>query len=217
LERERKALLLNPIISIHPVQKNIEDREDNFFYIWIMWNVYRHIRLDKNEPFYIGIGKTKYRAKSKYNRSIFWHRIVSKTDYEIDILFDNLTWEQAKEKEKEFIKLYGRKDLGNGSLVNMTDGGDGSSGLSIPRNEEWIEKISKSQKGKKKDPKVVEKARITRWGKDYQPEYKKIKEKKTQKGRVFSEEHKLKLSLSRKGMKFSEEHRKNLSLAKLKK
>jgi hypothetical protein len=34
----------------------------------------------------------------------------------------------ANHKEKEFIQLYGRKDLGLGELVNMTDGGDGTIG-----------------------------------------------------------------------------------------
>ena len=72
-----------------------------------MYVVYRHIRLDKNQPFYIGIGNEKG-AYSKHGRSNFWKRIVEKTDYEVEILFENLTSEQAKEKEIEFIKLYGR-------------------------------------------------------------------------------------------------------------
>lgn len=90
--------------------------------------VYRHIRLDKNEPFYIGIGSdsTYYRANKKSQRNIHWKRIVSKTKYSIDILIDDLTWDEACEKEKEFISLYGRKDLNKGCLVNMTDGGDGT-------------------------------------------------------------------------------------------
>jgi hypothetical protein len=90
--------------------------------------VYRHIRLDKNEPFYIGIGKEIERAYNKKDRSGFWKLITKKTDYEVQILFDDLTWEEACEKEKEFIALYGRKDLGTGILCNMTDGGDGTLG-----------------------------------------------------------------------------------------
>lgn len=90
--------------------------------------VYRHIRLDKNEPFYIGIGSdsTYYRAKDKRSRNKYWKHITSNTNYEIEILFDNLSWDDAKIKEKEFISLYGRKDLKTGCLVNMTDGGDGT-------------------------------------------------------------------------------------------
>lgn len=90
--------------------------------------VYRHIRLDKNEPFYIGIGSSKYynRAYRHKSRSDFWKRVANKGGHEVEILMDDLTWEQACEKEKEFIKLYGRVDLKTGCLVNMTDGGDGT-------------------------------------------------------------------------------------------
>ena len=50
--------------------------------------VYRHIRLDKNEVFYIGIGNdSNYkRSKIKANRSVYWKNIVNKTFYEIEIL-----------------------------------------------------------------------------------------------------------------------------------
>lgn len=90
--------------------------------------VYRHIRLDKDEPFYIGIGSdsTYYRAKDKRSRNKYWKHITNNTNYEIEILFDDLSWDDAKIKEKEFISLYGRKDLNKGCLVNMTDGGDGT-------------------------------------------------------------------------------------------
>lgn len=87
--------------------------------------VYRHIRLDKNEPFYIGIGKTINRAYSHRDRNIYWKRIVEHTDYEVEIIFEDISWDDACKKEIEFIKLYGRKDLHEGTLVNMTDGGEG--------------------------------------------------------------------------------------------
>jgi len=81
-------------------------------------------------PFYIGIGLSTKRAYSKKNRNKFWKHIVAKSPYEIEILFDNLSWEEACEKEKEFIKLYGRRDIQTGVLVNLTDGGDGVYNLS---------------------------------------------------------------------------------------
>lgn len=96
-----------------------------------MPHVYRHIRLDTNMPFYIGIGlddipKRAYEVGKR--RSEFWNRIAKKYGYEIDIIFENIPIELAKEKEKEFIKLYGRIDLGTGTLCNLTDGGDGCNG-----------------------------------------------------------------------------------------
>ena len=92
--------------------------------------VYRHIRLDNNEPFYIGISATDdnyaraYDKSHKHRRNKLWQNITNKTDFEVEILLDNLTHEESCEKEKEFIKLYGRKDLGTGTLCNYTDGGD---------------------------------------------------------------------------------------------
>ena len=106
--------------------------------------LYRHVRLDKNEVFYVGIGNPK-RPYDRYFRNNWWKNIVAKTDYRIDILFDDLTWEEACEKEKEFISLYGRRDLGKGPLVNLTDGGDSIKGYVMT--QEHKNKISKANKG----------------------------------------------------------------------
>jgi hypothetical protein len=95
--------------------------------------VYRHIRLDINQPFYIGIGSDELyeRSISHKSRNKHWMHIVNKIDYRIEILLDDLTWDEACEKEREFISLYGRRDLGTGLLVNMTDGGEGLTNPSI--------------------------------------------------------------------------------------
>lgn len=55
--------------------------------------LYRHVRPDKDEVFYIGIGKNEKRAYSKVNRNKYWHNIVSKNNgiYDIEILFEDLT------------------------------------------------------------------------------------------------------------------------------
>jgi hypothetical protein len=95
--------------------------------------VYRHIRKDKDQVFYIGIGtddKGKYTRAHSKNRNRYWKRIVDKTDYEIEILFDDITKEDAVNKEIEFISIYGRHDLGLGSLCNLTDGGEGATNMS---------------------------------------------------------------------------------------
>lgn len=59
-----------------------------------------------------------------------------------------MTWEEACEKEKELISKIGRRDLGLGTLVNMTDGGDGT--FNVKHSYEWHEKQRKnnSKKGK---------------------------------------------------------------------
>jgi len=89
--------------------------------------LYRHIRQDKNEPFYIGIGESESRAYEKRGRTAAWKNIAKK-GYDIEVLFDDLSWEQACEKEIEFIALYCRRDNKTGTLVNMTDGGEGTIG-----------------------------------------------------------------------------------------
>lgn len=106
--------------------------------------VYQHRRLDNNEIFYIGIGNLK-RPYKKQNRSKFWNNIVNKTEYTVEILFKELSKEEACNIEKYLIKFYGRKDLGLGNLVNMTDGGDGMINLS---NESKF-RISKANIGNK--------------------------------------------------------------------
>ena len=97
--------------------------------------IYRHIRLDKNEPFYIGIGNDNNFIRANdfkpNRRNRIWNKIYSKTNIEVEILFENLTWNECCEKEKEFIKIYGRIDNRTGILSNLTDGGDGSIGVII--------------------------------------------------------------------------------------
>lgn len=107
-----------------------------------MYYLYRHIRLDKNEVFYIGIGKINKSTKSyskdseKYrrayttkNRNKHWLNVVNLTKYDVEILFESSNRNTIIEKEKEFIKLYGRKDLDLGTLCNFTNGGEGKEGV----------------------------------------------------------------------------------------
>ena len=95
--------------------------------------LYRHIRLDTNEPFYIGIGSDEdYKYERAYcldNRNKYWRNIVKSSGYEVEIMLDGLTWVEVCSKEVEIIKLYGRKDKGLGPLSNMTDGGEGVPGM----------------------------------------------------------------------------------------
>ena len=109
--------------------------------------IYRHLK-PSGEVFYIGIGKAKNfkRAHSKYKRSKFWLDVVSKHGYEVQILKKGLSWKDACELEKILINYYGRRDLGKGTLVNLTDGGDG---LVNPSFEERARrsKVSKLQAG----------------------------------------------------------------------
>jgi hypothetical protein len=148
--------------------------------------VYRHIRLDKNEPFYIGIGSdmTNKRANEKARRNNIWKKIVAKSNYEIEILIDDITYEEAKLKEIEFIKLYGRIDLNNGTLANLTDGGDGTPNRIFTPEHKM--KLSLSQIGKEKSQETKDKLRKYRLGVSNSPEA-RVKISKANKGRKNSE------------------------------
>lgn len=99
--------------------------------------VYVHYRNDNGQPFYVGMGKkykTRINTKNEYQRSTeskersdYWHNIVNKHGYTIEIFMDNLTHEEAVDKEKELISLYGRTKTG-GRLCNLTSGGEGKVG-----------------------------------------------------------------------------------------
>jgi hypothetical protein len=113
------------------------------------WYVYQHIRLDKNEPFYIGIGNKKNYLRafefSKDKRNEMWWKIYNKTTIKVEIVYINLSKQDASIKEQELIKKYGRKNLNEGSLCNMTDGGDGI--WNCKRSEETKKKLSEQKKG----------------------------------------------------------------------
>lgn len=107
--------------------------------------VYKHIRKDTGQIFYIGIGD-KSRPYNKNKRTKHWKNISKITDIDIDIVctFDNI--EEAKYCEKYLIAYYGRRDLGLGPLVNFTDGGEGVLGRLCSK--ETRNKISAANKGR---------------------------------------------------------------------
>ena len=103
--------------------------------------LYRHIRLDKGTPFYIGVGtkstkKPNFRSiKSEYLRGYTYHKensiwknIVNKTEYKVEILMESDDYSFILLKEEEFIKLYGRLNIKTGILSNLTNGGEGNLG-----------------------------------------------------------------------------------------
>jgi hypothetical protein len=153
--------------------------------------VYRHIRLDTMQPFYIGFGSDNSefykRAYNKTKRNEYWKRIVEKSGYRVDILVDGLTRSDALEKEIEFIKIYGRVNINTGILCNLTDGGEG--GLGSVRTPEQRAKL---------------KGVIGMWmiGKKASEE---TKRKMSIRSSNISEETRKKLSVTSKGRKHSPE------------
>ena len=145
--------------------------------------IYRHLK-PNGEVFYIGIGNSTRRATSKIGRSKFWHAVTTKyPNYEVQILKNDLEWNEACELEVILIDYYGRRDLGTGTLVNMSCGAGGPRLLT----ELQKLKISKANKNKTVSQETRQKMSLASSGK-----------KK-------SNEHRKSMSIAKSGIKYSDE------------
>ena len=156
-----------------------------------MYYLYQHIRLDTNKIFYIGISRhnkrSKYkRAAQKDKRNPIWKNIVAKTAFKYEILLESDDISVIKTKEIELIAKYGKIRDFTGSLANISDGGEGTFGYTLPK--ETLQKRSIKMKGKKHSEET------------------KIKMSKSQLGKVVPEEVGKKISESKKGKKLGKHH-----------
>lgn len=115
--------------------------------------VYGHYTQDTGVLFYIGVGTVLSKSnkeKSKYsrayhfrNRNKFWNNVVNKHGIEVKIISH---WETKKESLKEEAKLveqYGRRCMNQGTLVNISSGGEiGPVGRTYKMSEEQKKKLS---------------------------------------------------------------------------
>ena len=85
--------------------------------------VYHHINKLNGDIFYVGKGRGN-RAYDFNSRSDYWLRYTNKhTDFEVKIIFENLTEDEAFEIEKNEINRIGRSIYKEGTLVNILPGG----------------------------------------------------------------------------------------------
>jgi len=111
------------------IRKLIKANRKTEFYVYLL------IRPDKNEPFYVGKGKSDrlfQHEKETYDNTINSHKnnIIAKIlsqglslIYAIDSFYQ--FEEDALSREMQLIEEIGREDLGQGTLTNLTAGGEG--------------------------------------------------------------------------------------------
>ena len=110
-----------------------------------IYYVYAYLRKD-NTPYYIGkgSGRRAYQPHRTRNGGVHTPKDKSK----IVFLEQNLSEIGAFALERRYIQWYGRKDLDTGILRNLTDGGEGPSG--VVRSETFRKNASIKLTGKKK-------------------------------------------------------------------
>jgi hypothetical protein len=137
-------------------------------------------------PYYVGMGMNK--------RVVQKHLYVTVPLFENIKIIDNLTQQEAWDKEIELIAFYGREDLGKGTLKNLTNGGPTQKSGWNQSTQAKI-KISLGNKGKvrtdqyrknyskPKSAEHIENIRLANIGRPPDGRYQKISE--TKKGRPW--------------------------------
>lgn len=154
---------------------------------------YVYTYLDESlNPYYVGMGCK--------NRMIAKHLYVNVPAFDKIIVEDNLTQQQAWDREIELIAQYGREDLGTGPLKNLTDGGPTQKSgwshsnqtkktISIKNTGKIRTPEHKKNYSKPKTKEHAEKIRQANLGRADDGRYAKISQ--TMKGRPWSEARRL--------------------------
>lgn len=169
---------------------------ENFYtYLWLR---------EDGTPYYVGKGKGRRGYRSEAHG-------VHKPEIKERILIQEFESEKdAFEAEKFFIAFYGRKDLSEGCLRNLTSGGDGPSGAKV--SEETRKKMSSARKGILKSEEHRRKIGEAHKGKIIS-EITRKKISKTKLGTSLSEEHRIKIGEANKGSARTEETKLRMSIA----
>lgn len=175
--------------------------------------VYKHTA--PNGKIYIGITqqepKSRWKNGTGYRTQILFFRAIKKygwNNFKHEILYKNLSQEDAEIKEKELIRLYKSNYAEYG--YNVENGGN-----SIGKHSEEVKrKIGTANTGKIRSEETLKKLSVSHKG-IYPSEETRKKLSKVHKGKIVSNETRKKMSESRKGLKLSEETKKKLSAIKL--
>ena len=153
--------------------------------------LYQHVRLDTNEIFYIGVGVNIKRAYATKCRNRFWKAVTSKTKYKVEILYSDISYDEALNLEMNLIELYGRRTLGTGTLVNIDRGGRGAAGYH--QSPEVIANRVAKIRGRSPSEETKEKLRVSNLGKKRSDKTREAN-RKANLGKILSDSHKQKIS-----------------------
>ena len=178
-----------------------------------MFYTYAYLRED-GTPYYIGKGSGKRRNVLHKGRK---GQVVMHVPPEdrVLILKSNLTEEEAFRHETYMIAVFGRKDIGTGILRNQSNGGEGASGHR--KSDEW--KKTQSEYLKKNNPmynpESIEKMRKSQTGKKQSQETinKRLETIRKNGGVKLTPEQRKKISDGNKGKPKSEAHKEALKRA----
>lgn len=160
----------------------------------------------------------RWRNGNGYKTQISFYRAIIKYGWDNinhEILFENLSSDDAKLKEMEMIAKYNSMNRDYG--YNLTAGGDGMLGYTCT--EEHRYHLSESHKGQKLSDEHKEKLRLSNIGRPSPMKGKKLSEEtcmkisESNKGRICSEETRKKISDAQKGKSLDEKHYQNLCKA----
>ena len=165
--------------------------------------VYLHLNPQTEEVFYVGMGCSNRDKDFKYGRNSYYLNYISKYGLPlVKRIKENLFKHKAAELEKKYISLYGRKCLGEGTLTNISEGGEcGVKGRKYKMTEKHKKNISESTINRvKHTPQSKSKISQARLGYNHTPEAKE-KIRQSRLGKKASQETKEKMSKIRKGRK----------------
>lgn len=169
--------------------------------------VYCHTLISDGRK-YIGITcnnpRKRWNYGNGYRKNKYFYRAIKKygwDSFKHDILFEDLTKEEACQKEQELIREF--KTTDNAFGFNLTSGGEGTYGFKF--SEESKKKMSLAKKGWKPPKEATQKSIATRKANGYKGAFY---------GKKLSEEHKRHISEGHMGMVFTEDRKRHISETK---
>jgi hypothetical protein len=176
------------------------------FYVYMAWHPITGM------PIYVGKGHgNRHRYHNKNTHNLRLANAIQKYGHiNFFIIRDGISEREAFQTEMALIEHFGRADLGLGTLYNLTNGGEGTSG---PKTPEWRAKIGLRHKGKIVSAETGARISASKTGYKMSDET-RARMSASHKGKSLSDAHVAAARSGLKGVPKSEAHREALSRSK---